>query len=108
MREEAYRKWAVIKLVKDSAYFIGKMDIDVANETIEETVIKLISQTLDVSEITLESSIQNTMEWDSLNHLRILNVLETEFNCTMKLEEISEVRSVKDWIDLISKYNEEL
>ena len=48
------------------------------------------------------------MEWDSLNHLRILNVLETEFNCTMKLEEISEVRSVKDWIDLISKYNEEL
>ena len=71
---------------------------------IKNKIINIVSQTLCVGNISLESNMENTLEWDSLNHLRILTAIETEYNFTFKLEEISEVRGVKDWINLISKY----
>ena len=72
------------------------------DSTIENKIINIVSQTLSVSNISLGSNMENTLEWDSLNHLRILSAIESEFDCTFKLEEISEVRGVKDWINLIS------
>ena len=49
-------------------------------------------------------SIHNTLEWDSLAHLQILAALENHFNCELDLDEISEVQSVQDWIEVIDRY----
>jgi len=67
-------------------------------------VKQLIAQVLGLSEVDLEMSIHNTIEWDSLSHLKMLDVLESHFDCLMELDEISEVQSVGDWVELIHKY----
>ena len=76
------------------------------NVDLEKEVVQVISEILGVP-ATLQTSINNTMEWDSLRHLRILVALERHYQCTLPLEEISEVLSVADWINLISKFKRE-
>ena len=49
-------------------------------------------------------SIYNTLEWDSLAHLQILAALEGHFNCELDLDEISEVQSVQDWVEVVDRY----
>ena len=51
-------------------------------------------------------SIHNTLEWDSLAHLQILAALEDYFDCELDLEEISEVQSVQNWIDVINRHHQ--
>lgn len=42
----------------------------------KNTLLKIISKSLDSTEITFESSVLNTGEWDSLTHLVILTDLD--------------------------------
>jgi acyl carrier protein len=67
----------------------------------------VIASVLGLPEVRPLSSIQNTLEWDSLSHLQILEALESHVGCTMDLMEIAEVESVQDWVDLVDKYTQE-
>ena len=73
-------------------------------ESSSEVVTKLISQVLGVSTVGPDMSIYNTLEWDSLAHLQILAALEGHFNCELDLDEISEVQSVQDWVEVVDRY----
>lgn len=68
-------------------------------------VIEVVSSVLKMSpaDVTVETAMGNTAKWDSMNHLHILTELEAEFDCMFDLDEISQVRSVGDWVALIEK-----
>ena len=68
-----------------------------------DIVSTLIAQVLGVPTVRPDMSIYNTLEWDSLAHLQILSTLENHFNCELDLDEVSEVQSVSDWIEVIER-----
>ena len=53
------------------------------------------------SEINNNSSPQNTKTWDSFNTLKMVLELEKEFKITMPLEDVIEIKSVRDIKNLL-------
>lgn len=70
---------------------------------VSEVVTELISEVLGISPVEPDMSIHNTLQWDSLAHLKILAAIEGHFECELDLDEISEVQSVQDWIDVVDR-----
>ena len=59
-------------------------------------VIKIASQVLQVNSdsIDISSSIDNTLEWDSISHMSLIVSLETAFSVEFTGEEIGELTSI--------------
>ena len=73
-------------------------------ESAAGAVAMLISKVLGLRTVRHDTSIHNTLEWDSLAHLKMLDVLESHFGCQLDLEEVSEVQCVRDWIEVIDRH----
>jgi [ribosomal protein S5]-alanine N-acetyltransferase len=87
-----YDGWQYGMIAKDyfkkiSASFIA---IDI-NE-----IITVVSSVLTEEDITNESSMQNTLSWDSLNHMAIVVALKNQFFLNFSPLEISQMTSVKN------------
>ncbi|MBN1821720.1 MAG: acyl carrier protein [Prolixibacteraceae bacterium] len=54
-------------------------------------------------EVSEFSSVEDIKEWDSLNHMILINSLEKKFNITFDLFQLIEMRSVKDFIEYINQ-----
>lgn len=52
-------------------------------------------------EITIDTNIDNLLEWDSLRHLELVTNLETKFNIKFKMNEIINLNSVSSIIKTI-------
>lgn len=52
-------------------------------------------------DIHIDSHIDNTEGWDSLNHLRSLLALEERFQIAFTPEEMGEIKSVRDMVAVI-------
>ena len=61
-----------------------------------EKIKKVVSSVLDIdqSQLTLETGIDNIIQWDSLAHMRIVLALEEEFEVTFSEIEIVEMLSI--------------
>ena len=68
-----------------------------------DKLLVLLSEIFHVnkSEINNNTSPQNTKTWDSFNTLKMVLELEKEFKITMPLEDVIEIRSVKDIKNLL-------
>ena len=65
----------------------------------EKKLIILIKNILDTNqEITLNSKKEDFPEWDSLANLQILSEFEDIFNISIPIEEISNIKKVKDFL----------
>jgi len=66
----------------------------------------IVSNVLEVhySDINFESQMGGILNWDSMNNLRILFEIESEFNIKFDFVDLIGVRSVGDWVNLIKKY----
>ncbi len=63
---------------------------------IEEEIIGIIAKSLEVGEININSSVENTEEWDSLGHLSILVALDKRFDGNLaSIKEMAAASSVK-------------
>lgn len=62
----------------------------------EQQVVELVALVLkkDPSEVDAETSMQNTVEWDSLRHLSMILALEDEFGVEVPDEEVQVLTSV--------------
>jgi acyl carrier protein len=62
---------------------------------IEKRIIKLFSETFNVSEekITLSTHQSNLEEWDSLGQLRLFMNLESELQISFSIDEIKELNT---------------
>jgi len=72
-----------------------------------DAVGRIISDVLCLPCVEATSSIKNTLEWDSLSHLQILDAIEGHFGLVVDLIEIAEVESMQDWVDLVDKYSQD-
>ena len=62
----------------------------------EEKVIAVVSNTLNVKNIDLQSSQKNTSEWDSLAYLSVISAMEEEFEIEITEKNINNFGSVKN------------
>ena len=62
-----------------------------------KTIYQILAKNLRISEdsINLESDTNNTPEWDSLAHLRIILELEKEFKIKVRNDQIGGLISIK-------------
>lgn len=72
----------------------------------EEKLKEVIADTFDIDEdeVNDETSNDNVEKWDSLNHLRLVTALESEFGVTLTMEEINNMSSYLAVKELITKH----
>ena len=68
----------------------------------EQKVITLVSTALNVNRIDLQSSQENTSEWDSLAYLSVISVMEEEFEIEISEKNINNFGSVKNILNEIN------
>lgn len=68
-----------------------------------EKIIKIIQTVIgNDAEITVDSTKENTLNWDSLNHLNLIVELEDAFDIRFSAEEMEEMVSVNSIIKIIN------
>ena len=70
------------------------------------SIIEIFNDILDLEEgqLTPESSPLDIDEWDSMANVNIIVALEEEFKIKLKLEDIQDVKTVNDFINLVGSY----
>ena len=70
------------------------------------TIIKIFEDILDVKKgtIKLETTSSDIDEWDSVATVNIIVTLEEEFKLKFKLEDIQEVKTVQDFVDIVQAH----
>ena len=68
----------------------------------EQKVITLVSTALNVNSINLQSSQENTSEWDSLAYLSVISAMEEEFEIEISEKNINNFGSVKNILNEIN------
>jgi len=70
------------------------------------TIIEIFQDILDVKKgtVNLNSTSSDIDEWDSVATVNIIVALEDEFGIKFKLEDIQEVKSVKDFVELVQEH----
>ena len=70
------------------------------------TIIEIFEDILDVKKgtVNLSSNSSDIDEWDSVATVNIIVALEDEFGIKFKLEDIQEVKSVKDFVELVQEH----
>ena len=68
----------------------------------EQKVITLVSTALNVNSINLQSSQENTSEWDSLAYLSVISAMEEEFEIEITEKNINNFDSVKNILNEIN------
>ncbi len=72
----------------------------------EEKIVNIISDALENPDVNIDSSVDNTTEWDSLGQLGILSALDKASNGQVNnYREFNTASSVKEIIELFSKNN---
>ena len=68
-----------------------------------ERVQEIIAEKLDLDpeDITMESSLDDDLEADSLDVIEIITALEDEFNITFQQEDLQEMEKVSDLVSYI-------
>ena len=69
-------------------------------------IIEIFQDILDVKKgtINLNSTSSDIDEWDSVATVNIIVAIEDEFGIKFKLEDIQEVKSVQDFVDLLQEH----
>lgn len=69
----------------------------------KDKVIKIMKDVLETEDISLNTSQDNCENWNSLRHLNLVSELEDEFDVEFEPEEIAEMHSVNNIIEMIKK-----
>ena len=74
-------------------------------EEIEKRLTEVFRDVLDRDSIVLarETTAADIEEWDSLAHISLLVAIEKEFNISLTLTEVEQLRNVGDMFDLIQR-----
>ena len=72
------------------------------NSTLDELLL-LVSETLqvDITSIDLSSGIDNTPEWDSINHMTLILELESKYSIELTGDEIGELTTINRIYDCL-------
>lgn len=69
----------------------------------EEKLMEVIAEALEIKKglIDLDTAKDEVDEWDSLGHLIVISMIESEFNVKIPFEEVSEINRVRDFLRYI-------
>ena len=65
-------------------------------------VVKIIEEIL-LEKVDTETTKDQTNNWDSLNHIKIIIALQSNFNIKLSVDEISSIKSVQNIIDIVAE-----
>ena len=69
----------------------------------KEKVIEIMKDVLETEDISLNTSQENCENWNSLRQLNLVSELEDEFDVEFEPEEIAEMKSVNNIIEIIKE-----
>jgi acyl carrier protein len=77
-----------------------------ASEAQVEQLRSLTAEVLgvDESEITNDASAKTIPQWSSFNHLTLMSSVEEAFGVTFSMDEMLELKTFGDLIDLVQKH----
>jgi len=69
----------------------------------EEKLLKAIAEALEIKKelLDLDTAKDEVDEWDSLGHLIVISMIESEFNVKIPFGEVSELNKVRDFLRYI-------
>ncbi len=72
---------------------------------IEKRLKKVVARIfeIDESEAKMELTKEESSEWDSFNHLMLINEIEKEFEIKIKTSEVNKIKNLKDLEKIIKK-----
>lgn len=72
-----------------------------------EEIKKVVAHTFncDLKNIKEDSGPDTIKEWDSLGHFNLINNIEEHYKVMLSTNDIFKIKSVKDILNIISKYN---
>lgn len=75
------------------------------NNNTEKEIIKIISDVsgFDEEEITLETNLTNDLEVDSIKAIEITVAIEKKFKISVRDEDIPNITTVRDAVELVNK-----
>jgi acyl carrier protein len=85
--------------------FSQPTSIKFMNTNVQQRVLKVIAEVLNrkENEIRLDASLRDDLQASSLDQMTIYIALEDEFQRNMPPEEVTELVSIKDIIDLVDR-----
>ena len=66
-------------------------------------VINIIKKIIKYKKVTINSKIANTDNWDSLNHVLIIEEISKKYKVNISFTEMINISSIKDIIGLLKK-----
>ncbi len=69
----------------------------------EEKVLEILKNLFELDTIDKTCSQQNCDKWDSMSHLNLVVELEAEFGVSLEPDEIGQMQSYNDIIDVLKK-----
>ncbi len=69
----------------------------------EEKILEILKNVLELDSVDTTCSQETCEKWDSMAQLNIIVELESEFGVSFEPEQISEMKSVKDIMNILSK-----
>jgi acyl carrier protein len=69
---------------------------------LNDKIFKILSEILE-EPIDINTTRNNSNNWDSINQIKIILMLQTEFSVSFSAQEISDIHSVKDITNIISQ-----
>ena len=72
---------------------------------IEKKVLSVIARVfnLNLEDLSGLNTRDEIDSWDSLGHLQLILQLESEFNIKLKMEEINNINSIEDCVNIVEK-----
>jgi len=71
----------------------------------QDAVIRMISDSLE-QEVTLDTTMEDVEDWDSLGHLKIMSDLDAEFdNRLAEIRELATADSVRKILDILRTHS---
>tara|TARA_B100002019_G_C21273751_1_gene603907 strand:+ start:4511 stop:4738 length:228 start_codon:yes stop_codon:yes gene_type:complete len=70
---------------------------------LEKQILEIFKKNLKNKNVKKNSTTQDIIEWDSLNHVNIINETSKKFSIKISFYEMVNINSVKKLIDLVKK-----
>ena len=71
---------------------------------LDENILSIIKKFFKNKKINKNSSINNVENWDSLNHVNLINLISKKYSIKISFIEMVNISSVDDIIKIIKKF----
>ncbi len=89
-------------MLKNEYFSFFKNDKKIKKNIDINTILSLVSKILK-EDISVDSDMENTLNWDSLNHMAILLTINDELNIQFSPREVASAISIRKILELINK-----